>query len=104
MPTPPPDPLSRHNWPRVAALAALTLVGVGVCVLLVYPFLAGVTWGIALAVVALPAHRLIERGVRNRSVAAAVSTTLVVLLIGVPVGLVAWQLGAEAKRAADEVQ
>lgn len=95
---------SRRNWPQVAALAALTLVGVGVCVMLVYPFLAGVTWGLALAVVALPAHRHIKRMIGNRNAAAAVSTTLVALLIGVPVGLVAWQLTAETKRAADQVQ
>jgi predicted PurR-regulated permease PerM len=72
--------------------------------MLVYPFLAGVTWGLALAVVALPAHRRIERVIGNRNVAAALSTTLVALLIGVPVGLVAWQLTAETKRAAEQVQ
>lgn len=103
MPTSPePDP--RRNWPRTAALAALTAVAVVVCVLLTLPFLAGLTWGIALAVVALPLQRWLERHLKPGSLSAGITTTLVVLLIGVPVGLVAWQLTAEAKRATDQMQ
>ena len=100
----PPDPLPQRNWPRTAALAALTVVAVVACVCLVYPFLAGLTWGIALAVVALPLQRWLDRRLKPGNLTAAITTTLVVLLIGVPVGLVGWQLTAEAKRAADEVQ
>jgi predicted PurR-regulated permease PerM len=99
-----PDPLHQRHWPRTAALAALTVVAVVACAWLVSPFLAGLTWGIALAVVALPAQRWLERRMKPGNLTAGITTTLVVLLIGVPVGLVGWQLTAEAKRAADEVQ
>jgi predicted PurR-regulated permease PerM len=105
MPTlPEPESDSRRNWPRTAALAALTVVAVVVCVLLTLPFLAGLAWGVALAVVALPVQRWVERVVRPGNWAAGITTALVVLLIGVPVGLVGWQLTAETKRAADQVK
>jgi predicted PurR-regulated permease PerM len=92
------------DWPRVAALAALTAVGVYLCYLLVFPFLPGVTWAVALAVVGLPAHRLIARGVPNPNLAAGISTTLVVLLIAVPIVLVIGQLTVEVTKAAAVVE
>lgn len=100
----PPDPLHQRHWPRTVALAALTVVAVVACAWLISPFLAGLTWGIALAVVALPAQRWLERRLQPGNLTAGITTTLVVMLIGVPVGLVGWQLTAEATRAADEVK
>ncbi len=100
----PPDSSSRNNWPRTATLAALTVAAVVVCVLLTLPFLAGLTWGLALAVVALPAQRWVERRLKPGNWAAGITTTLVVLLIGVPVALVGWQLTVETQRAAGQVQ
>lgn len=104
MPAPVPEIHPRREWPRVAAFAALTVVGVCVCVLLVAPFLAGVTWGLALTVVALPTHRWIQRRVVNGNLAAGLSTTLVVLVIGLPMAWVAVQLTTEARRAAATVE
>lgn len=99
-----PEPPPQRQWPRLAALAALTVVAVVVCVLLTLPFLAGLTWGLALAVVALPAQRWVERRLKPGNWAAGITTTLVVLLIGVPVALVGWQLTVETQRAAGQVQ
>jgi predicted PurR-regulated permease PerM len=96
--------LHQRHWPRTAALAALTVVAVAVCVWLVTPFLTGLTWGVALAVVALPLQRWLERRRKPGNLTAGVTTAAVVLLIGVPIGLVGWQLTAEAKRAAAEVR
>jgi predicted PurR-regulated permease PerM len=100
----PPESSSHPNWPRAAALAAITVVAVVVCVLLALPFLAGLTWGVALAVVALPAQRWIERRLKSANWAAGITTALVVLLIGVPVAVVGWQLTAEARHAAEQMQ
>lgn len=100
----PPDSSAQQNWPRAAALAALTVLAVVVCVLLALPFLAGLTWGIALAVVALPVQRWVERRLKSGNWSAGITTALVVLLIGVPVALVGWQLTAEARLAADQLQ
>lgn len=102
------SPPSRNNpprdWPRLAALAALTLAGVLLCYLLLAPFLPAVTWAVALTVVALPLHRLIERVVRSRNVAAGVSTGVVVLVIALPVTAVAAQMANETRKAAVRVQ
>lgn len=104
MPAPVPETQPRGEWPRVAALATLTGVGVVLCVLLVVPFLAGVTWGLALTVVALPVHRWIQRRVRNANVAAGLSTTLIVLVIGLPLAWVTMQLADETRKAAEAMQ
>jgi len=92
------------DWPRVAALALLTVVGVVLCCLLVRPFLSGVTWAVALAVVGLPMHRYVSRFVKNENWAAGVSTAVVILVIGLPVVLVAAQLTAETVRTAEVVR
>lgn len=97
----PNDDQSRSDWPRAVALAALTAVGVYLCYLLTVPFLPGLTWALALAVVALPLHRVVSRVITNRSWAAGLSTTLVVLVIGVPVVLVAARLAAQTTRVAE---
>ena len=104
MPAQVPEIHPRHEWPRVAALAALTVVGVVLCVLLVAPFLAGVTWGLALTVVALPLHRWIVRRVRNANVAAGLSTTLIALVIGLPLAWVTVQLADETRKAATTLE
>ena len=98
------DHLIRAEWPRLAALAALTAVGVYLCYLLVAPFLPGVTWAVALAVVGLPLHRRVSRVVRNPNWAAGLSTAVVTLVIAIPVVLVGWQLATETARGAEMVR
>lgn len=90
--------------PRIAALALLTLAGVAVCALVAYPFLPALAWAVALAVMAFPLHRRIERLIPYPSAAAAVTTTLVVVLLGVPVVLVGGQLAREAGSAVTTVE
>jgi predicted PurR-regulated permease PerM len=94
----------RADWPRVAALAVLTAVGVYLCYRIALPFLPGVTWAVALAVIGLPLHRRVTRAVTNPNWAAALSTATVVLVIAVPTALVAVQLAAETARVAEAVQ
>lgn len=90
--------------PRVAALALLTLFGVGVCVLIAYPFLPALAWALSLAVMAFPFHRQVERLIPRPGAAAAVTTTVVVLALGVPVVLVSGQLAREAEGAVTKAE
>jgi predicted PurR-regulated permease PerM len=92
------------DWTRLAALALLTLAGVYLCYRLVVPFLPGVTWAVALAVVGYPLHRRIARSVSSPNWAAALSTTLVVLVIAVPTAWVAIQIANESAHAAQAVR
>lgn len=92
------------GWQRGVALALLTAIGLYLCYQITLPFLPGITWAVALAIVGLPLHQLIERTIKNRNWAAGVTTTLVVLVIAIPVGLVTIQLAAETTRATTIVQ
>jgi predicted PurR-regulated permease PerM len=86
-----------RGWVRVAALAVLTAVALYLCARIVYPFLPGVTWAVALAAVSLPLHRWVRRHVGNENWAAGLSTAAVVLVLVVPIVLVGWQLAHEAQ-------
>lgn len=100
----PTDDRTRYDWPRVVALAALTAVGLFLCVRLAAPFLPAITWAAALAIVALPLHRRVTRAVTSRNWAAGLSTAAVVLVIGIPVALVAVQLTGETTRVVEKVK
>ncbi len=90
--------------PRVAALALLTLAGVAVCAFVAFPFLPALAWALALAVMAYPLHARLVRVIPNGTVAAAITTTVVVAVLLVPVMLVAGQLAREAAGATARAQ
>jgi predicted PurR-regulated permease PerM len=90
--------VSRRNM-HLVALAGATLVGLYFCYRVVEPFLPALAWAVALAVISHPAHAWIRKYIRNDSWAAAVSTTLVVLVILVPSLLAGAQLIREAGQA-----
>src|SRR4051794_39565400 len=66
---------------RPFALAGLTIVLVGLCVLLAIPFLPALTWGVAFAIIAWPLHLWLKRHISRPNVAAALSTLVVLMLI-----------------------
>jgi predicted PurR-regulated permease PerM len=70
--------------PAQLALLALTALALYLCWLMARPFVASLAWAGALAVVAWPLHRRIARQLRSPGVAAAVSTSTVLLVLGVP--------------------
>src|SRR3954451_8632262 len=81
---------------RLFALAALTVVLIGLCILLAVPFLPAITWGVALAILAWPMHRRIGRHVAQPGLAAGISTAVMVALI-LGTGLfVTYQVAREA--------
>jgi len=94
-------PLDGH---RIAALAALTVLGVYLCYRLAEPFLPAAAWAVALAVIGMPLHRWVGRKISNASVAAALSTLLVILVIVIPVVLVMVQIAIETQSVMKYIQ
>ena len=100
----PPRMSFRPDWQRGVALAVLTAIGLYLCYRITVPFLPGITWAVALAIVGLPLHQQSERLIGNRNWAAGLTTMIVVLVIAIPVFLVTIQLAAETNRATVLVQ
>ncbi len=96
----PTDPSPSRDWLRVVVLGLVTLALVVLCVCLAVPFLPALAWAFALAVVAYPVHRWIERLVPYPNVAASISTFLVVVFLLVPTIFVAARLTVEGRDAA----
>jgi predicted PurR-regulated permease PerM len=69
---------------RLLALAAMTAVLIGLCIVLAVPFLPAITWSVALAIVAWPLHRWVARHVRRPNSAAALSSAAVAVAIAGP--------------------
>jgi predicted PurR-regulated permease PerM len=98
-------PLATGERMRPYALAALTVALIALCLLLTYPFLPAVTWGIALAVIAWPLHAwVLRRLTENRTAAAGLTTVVVVLVLVVPGAFVTQQLAREAASTADQMR
>jgi predicted PurR-regulated permease PerM len=89
---------------RPLALAALTAVLVALCFYLTLPFLPAVTWAVALAIIAWPLHVWINRHIPRETVAAGLTTLVVVVAILVPGLFVSYQLAREATSAAEQVK
>src|SRR4051812_31551180 len=81
---------------RLGALAAVTAVLVSLCVLLAVPFLPAIAWGVALAIIAWPLHRWVGRLVGRPTLAAVLSTAVVVVVILGPGLFVSYHLAKEA--------
>lgn len=89
---------------RPFALAGLTIVLVGLCVVLALPFLPALTWGVAFAIVAWPLHLVVKRRISRPNLAAGLTTLVVLALIVVPGLFVVYELASEAGSAADSVK
>lgn len=85
-------------------LLTMTAIGVGLCAIIVSPFVPGLVWALSLAVVALPVHRRVAQWIRMPTLAAAVSTLAVTLMLLVPALVIAWQVGNQVAERVDQVQ
>jgi predicted PurR-regulated permease PerM len=83
--------LSRSRVKALALLAA-TAVALYVCYLIVQPFVPALSWGLALAVVGYPLHKVICRRIPQATVAAALTVTVIAVAIIGPVAFVVRQL------------
>ena len=95
----------RFNRKQLQTLELITATAVllYVCYLLALPFLPALAWALALAVVALPIHRRIERLVKNTNLAAGLSVFLVAVVVVAPIAFAVRQITGEAVRSTQTV-
>lgn len=72
------------NRTTVAFLMALTAIALYLCYVLVAPFVKPILFSVILAIVSYPVHFKIRSWIRNRNVAAALSTVALIVLIALP--------------------
>jgi predicted PurR-regulated permease PerM len=93
----------RNPLPFIALLA-MVVGGIVLTALLVAPFLSALTWAFALAVVANPLHRRIERRFPHPNMVAAASVLVVTLGLLIPTSFVVWQVGSQASQGFTAIQ
>lgn len=87
---------------RLLTLVALTVVLIALCAALAFPLLAAITWAVALAILAWPMHRLIARRVSWPSLAAGLSSAIVVVAILGTTIFVTYQIARETGSAVEQ--
>lgn len=100
----PPAQTATRSRLSFYVLITMTSLGVILCGLVVSPFVPGLVWALSLAIVAFPIHQLVLRRISMPSLAAAISVTIVTLILLVPTLFVAWQIGSQAADRLDEVE
>lgn len=95
--------LGKIDWSGLT-LFLVSICIVLLCLLLVRPFLSGITWAVVLAVVTQRPHRWICARVKNPALAATVTTILVALSIVVPSILILLSVGGHVLEAARSFQ
>jgi predicted PurR-regulated permease PerM len=78
------------------ALAVASVAGIFLCILVAWPFLGAITWAVTLAILFSSLHTKVEKVVRHRNIAAALSTVIVVAVVVVPAVFVVERLISEA--------
>ena len=86
------------------ALAACSVAGIALCLLIAYPFLGAITWALALAILILPLHARIEAKLAHPNLAALASVAIVAIVVVVPAIFVVERMIAEAASGAVAIQ
>jgi predicted PurR-regulated permease PerM len=82
----------------------MAAAGFALCFWVARPFIPGLAWALAFAVVAYPIHARVAAVVRQPSLAAIVSVAIVCLIIVGPMILVGWQIASQAAAGVDLVR
>lgn len=85
-------------------LAAASIAGVLLCLLIAWPFLGAIIWALTLAILFLPLHTRIEARLNHPNLAALLSVAVVAIVIVVPAAFVVERLIAEAASGAVSIQ
>lgn len=106
MPEPRVTQIGVLSRPRVQALVLLGAAALGLflCYLLVQPFLPALSWGLALAVVGYPLHKVICRRVPYPTLAAGLTVLAIAAVIIAPLVFVTQQIVGQVMEAGTQVQ
>lgn len=85
-------------------LAAATLIGIVLCVLMAAPFLGALTWALVLAIVFAALHARIEARLERPNLAAVISTLVIALVVAAPAAFVLESLVEQGASSAVLVQ
>ena len=91
----------KMDWSGLT-LFLISICLVLLCLVLVRPFLAGITWAVVLAIVTQRPYRWISARVKNQTLAATITTVLVALAIVVPTLLVVLSAGGHVLQLVSE--
>jgi predicted PurR-regulated permease PerM len=91
---------------RGLAIAFLTIAGAvaWLCWLVTHEVVGPITWGLALAVLAMPLHKWLAGRLKRERLAAGLTTVLVAIVLLVPAAFAVRQIGQEAVGAATKVR
>lgn len=89
---------------RLVAQAILTGGLIALSLLIAWPFMHAITWGVALAIMAWPVHKRVKARLAGPSLAASASTMIVLLLIVLPGIFVVYQVGRETEEIAKRLK
>jgi predicted PurR-regulated permease PerM len=98
-----------HPTPRSSrfgrlALAVASVAGIGLCILIAWPFLGAITWALTLAILFAPLHAKVEKFVKHLNIAALLSTASVAVVVVVPAAFVVERLITEAASGIQSLQ
>ena len=99
----PTTPFTRERL-ALFALLAIAAAGIVLTLLIAGPFIPGLTWALAFAVVGDPIHRWLAGKVKSPELAAALAVLTVALLLVTPATFIAWNVGAQATASIGQVQ
>lgn len=104
-------PTARHRWSETnegLAVGSILLIALAVAVYLAWlvlrPFLDVIAWSLVLTVIFWPVHRRLRRGIRSPTLAALVSTLLLLLVLVLPTALLVSAVVNEARGMAANQQ
>lgn len=89
---------------RTIVLAALTLIGIVLCSLLAWPFIAPIAWALALAVLFGPLHTWLLQRLKRQNLTAAIALLLIAIIVVVPAIFIGERLVSEAAKGAGTVE
>lgn len=95
---------SARNQIKTGGLLLATGVVLYLCYRILLPFFPALTWAIALAVIAHPMYRVLQRHLRKKTLAALATVILVTVVLLLPLTLVTEQVVSEAVSAVNTVR